>query len=58
MALYLQEMVSLHLGFLQCHKNFSRQTYNLEVLLVLLEQWVALLVLQEQLLALLKLLLT
>lgn len=47
-----------HLGFLH---YFSRQSYNLELLLVLLELLVALLelllVLQEQLLALLELLL-
>ena len=61
MAPYLQEMVFLHFGFLKCPENFSRQSYDLELLLILLELLVALLelllVLQEQLLALLKLLL-
>ena len=61
MAQYLQENVFLQWGFLQCHENFSRQSYNLELRLVLLELLVALLelllVMWEQLLALLELLL-
>lgn len=52
MARYLQEMVFLHLGFLQCHENFSRQSYNLELLLELLQE-----LLQELLLELLLVLL-